>query len=201
MPNGVEGEDSLIRRSWILGRYYPWRGGSGRRDDYSRRIVGFKRGTSTEIEYFAGRVARVIQNNSVLNRRTNILVPVPSSRRHDPARPHRGELLCQVVAAMPGVLVGYGPYVVRIESVRSSHGMSVASRRSTEEHMETLEVRIPHPTRGYATRLGSNQRGNLNAILFDDVRYFGATSEACARLLARAGFSTVYAIYLGQNQP
>lgn len=201
MPNGVEGEDSLIRRSWTLGKYYAWRGGSGRRHDYSRRIVGFKSGASAELEYFAGKVARAIQDESVLNRRSNILVPVPSSRRHNPARPHRGELLCQVVTAMPGVLVRYGPYVARIETIRSSHGTSVASRPDIEEHMETLEVRIPHPTRGYATRLGSNQRGSLNAILFDDVRYFGATSEACARLLVRAGFSTVYAIYLGQNQP
>jgi len=48
---------------------------------------------------------------------------------------------------------------------------------------------------------GSNQWKGFDAILFDDVRYFGATSEACAIKLLHAGFRRVYAVYLGQNQP
>jgi predicted amidophosphoribosyltransferase len=51
------------------------------------------------------------------------------------------------------------------------------------------------------TRLSSDDKGKYNAILFDDVLYFGATSEACARKLLQAGFARVYAIFLGENQP
>lgn len=199
MPN--DREESRIHRVVTLGRYYAWRGGSGPRDDYSHRIVLFKRGDQPEVVNFAGRVARAIIADEELNKRTSVLVPIPASRAHDPQRPHRGELLCQAVAAMPGIRASYGNYLVRTTAILSSHGRSVATRPPVEEHVRTMEVRIPHPTRGHTARLGPEQRQKLDAILFDDVRYVGATSEACARLLLRAGFRRVYAIFLGQNQP
>ena len=60
---------------------------------------------------------------------------------------------------------------------------------------------IPALSGKYVSKLGSNQWKTLDAILFDDVRYFGATSEASALKLLQAGFRRVYAVYLGQNQP
>jgi hypothetical protein len=51
------------------------------------------------------------------------------------------------------------------------------------------------------SKLGSTQWKALDAILFDDVRYFGATSASSAIKLLQAGFRRVYAVYLGQNQP
>lgn len=200
MNSSPDALQSAISRVIVLGKYYPWRGGSGTPDEYSRRIVRFKAGNQAEREYFAGRVARAVISESQLNKPTVVLVPVPSSRKHDPAHPHRGELLCQVVAATPGVRLNYGNYVVRATAITPSHGRSVATRPSVEEHLATLEVRIPHPSGRYVTRLGTEQRKSLSALLFDDVKYFGATSEACAKALLRAGFAHVYAIFLGQNQ-
>lgn len=201
MPNNSDDEDSKVDRTIILGKYYAWRGGSGVRDDYSRRIVGFKDLRQSDLEYFAGRLARVISNDPELNKPTNVLIPVPSSSAHDPRQPHRGELLCQAVAAVPGIRVTYGNYVVRVKTIPSSHACSVASRPTVAEHLKTIEVRIPHIAGKYVTKLGGSQWRGLNAILFDDVRYFGATSEACAIKLRQAGFEKIYAIFLGQNQP
>lgn len=192
--------DSSIHDSIILGKYFAWRGGSGVRDDYSRSIVRFKKGEASAIEFFTGKVARRIKGDDNLNRPTCILVPVPTSKTHDPQRPHRGELLSQAVAAVPDLKVTYGNYVIQHTAINSSHGRSVASRPSVEEHLRTMEIRIPALSGKYVSELGSNQWKDLDAILFDDVRYFGATSEACALRLLQAGFRRVYAIYLGQNQ-
>jgi predicted amidophosphoribosyltransferase len=193
--------DPVIHESIILGKYYAWRGGSGVRDDYSRTIVRFKKGEASAVEFLTGKVARRIKSDDNLNRPACILVPVPSSKAHDAQRPHRGELLCQAVAAVPGIKVTYGNYVIRHTTINSSHGRSVGSRPSVEEHLKTLEIRIPALSGKYVSKLGSTQWKTLDAILFDDVRYFGATSEACAIKLLQAGFRRVYAVYLGQNQP
>lgn len=193
--------NSSIHQSIILGKYFAWRGGSGVRDDYSRVIVRFKKGEESAIAFFAGKVARRIKNDDTLNRPACILVPVPNSKVHDAQRPHRGELLCQAVAAVPGIKVTYGNYVIRHTAINSSHGRSVASRPSIEEHLRTTEIRIPTLSGRYVGKFGPSQWKNLDAILFDDVRYLGATSEACAIKLLQAGFRRVYAIYLGQNQP
>jgi predicted amidophosphoribosyltransferase len=193
--------DPVIHENIILGKYYAWRGGSGVRDDYSRTIVRFKKGETSAVEFFTGKVARRIKGDDSLNRPACILVPIPSSKAHDAQRPHRGELLCQAVAAVPGIKVTYGNYVIRHTTINSSHGRFVASRPSVEEHLKTLEIRIPALSGKYVSKLGPTQWRTLDAILFDDVRYFGATSEACAIKLLQAGFRRVYAVYLGQNQP
>lgn len=200
----MPGEDTAecsIYDSVILGKYFAWRGGSGVRDDYSRTIVSFKSGKPSAIEFFTGKVARRIKGDDALNRPNCVLVPVPGSKAHDAQHPHRGELLCQAVAAVPGIKVTYGNYVVRHTAIYSSHGRSISSRPSIEDHLKTMEVRIPALSGKYVSKLGSNQWKELDAIVFDDVRYFGATSEACALKLLQAGFRRVYAIYLGQNQP
>jgi predicted amidophosphoribosyltransferase len=198
----AEGQiESSIHETIIFGKYFPWRGGSGVRDGYSRTIVSFKSSDPSAIEFFTGKVARRIRSDDALNRPTCVLVPVPSSKAHDALRPHRGEVLCQAVAAVPGIKVTYGNYVVRNTTIHSSHGRSVSTRPAIEEHLRTMEVRIPAMSGKYVTKLGSNQWKQFDAIVFDDVRYFGATSEACAIKLLQAGFRRVYAIYLGQNQP
>jgi hypothetical protein len=193
--------ESSIEESIVLGKYFAWRGGSGVRDDYSRTIVRLKKGEASAIEFFTGKVGRRIKADDNLNRATCFLVPVPSSKKHDPERPHRGELLCQAVAAVPGIKVTYGNYVVRRTAIHSSHGRSVSSRPLIDEHLQTMEIRIPALSGKYVSKLGSNQWKGFDAIVFDDVRYTGATSEACAGKLLQAGFRRVYAIYLGQNQP
>jgi predicted amidophosphoribosyltransferase len=194
-------EESAVYQSIILGKYFAWRGGSGVKDEYSRSIVKFKGGAAWAIEMFTGKVARRIKGDDSLNLSTCVLVPVPSSKAHDPQRPHRGELLCQGVAAVPGIRVTYGNYVIRTTAINSSHGRSVSSRPNVEEHLGSMEIRIPALSGRYVSKLGPSQWRELDAILFDDVRYFGATSEACASKLVQAGFRRVYAIYLGQNQP
>ncbi len=193
--------ESVITEAIVLGKYYAWRGGSGVRDQYSYNIVRFKRGDHSAREYFVGKVARTIIDREELNRPTCVLVPVPSSEPYDPLRPHRGELLCKDVAAVPTIRLGYGNYVIRNRGISSSHGRTVATRPPVEEHLRTLEVRIPHASGKLGVRLGADQWKKLDVVLFDDVRYFGNTSDACARLLLQAGFRRVYAIFLGQNQP
>jgi len=198
---GEESSKSSISQSIILGKYFAWRGGSGVRDDYSRSIVRFKSGDASAIEFFAGKVARRIEADDILNRADCILIPAPSSKVNDPLRPHRGERLCQAVAAVPRIKTPYGNYLIRHTAIHSSHGRSVSSRPPVEEHLASIEVRIPSLAGKYTSRLGSDQWKNFDAIVFDDVRYFGATTEACAIKLLQAGFRRVHAIYLGQNQP
>lgn len=196
-----DAESSAVTESIVLGKYYAWRGGSGIRDEYSYNIVRFKRGDHQARGYFVGRVARAIIERADLNRSSCVLVPVPSSKPYDPMKPHRGELLCKDVAAVPTIRLGYGNYVIRSKEIASSHGRSVATRPPVEEHLNTLEIRIPHASGRLGVRLGIDQWKKIDVVLFDDVRYLGNTSEACARLLLQAGFRRVYAIFLGQNQP
>lgn len=193
--------ESAIHETIVLGKYFAWRGGSGKRDEYSYNIVRFKRGDTSAIEYFTGKVARRINGDEHLNRPTCVLVPMPTSEAHDPQHPHRGELLCQGVAAVPGIRVTYGNYVIRATAINPSHGRSLSSRPNIEEHLRSMEIRIPALSGRYVSKLGSTQWKQVDAIIFDDVRYFGATSEACAKKLVLAGFRRVYSIYLGQNQP
>ncbi len=131
----------------------------------------FKKGEASAVEFFTGKVARRIKSDDNLNRPGNILVPVPSSKAHDPQRPHRGELLCQAVAAVPGIKVTYGNYAIRHTTINSSHGRSVGSRPSVEEHLKTLEIRIPAFQNGWPWRFPATKRApsSIDTILLPSV--------------------------------
>ncbi len=180
-----EGSFALCGRCSIKKPAYDMGRAGFKYDDISRSLVlGFKHGGRTEgLKIFAAHMRRA--GRTVL-KDADYLVPVPLHlTRRVKRRYNQSALLARALSKISAP--AFDPDILmRHRATSSQGGRSAASRRRNVQG--AFSVREPALPR----------LKDANIVLIDDVMTTGATLEACARTLKRAGAAKVCALTLAR---
>jgi len=124
--------------------------------------------------WFAGRLAEVVRRDGLA---ADVVVPVPLHRQRERERGYnQADLIARPLARKLDL-----PYRAVL---------LVRTKPRPDKHILSLEERWDSVRGAFATRPGIKV-DNLRVLLVDDVMTTGATLDACARALSRAGAKSV----------
>lgn len=134
-------------------------------------------------DWFAERLAKIFLEGAGAWR-ADVVVPVPLHRdRHRERGYNQAELIARPLAKLLGLQFASGA----LQRTKPRPPQLVLSRR---QHWESVRG-------AYATRAGA-QVDNAHILLVDDVLTTGATLDACARALKKAGAAGVRGLTVGR---
>jgi ComF family protein len=128
-------------------------------------------------QWFAERLTELVRREALA---ADVVVPVPLHRQRERERGYnQAELIARPLA----------------RRLKLPHGsvLLMRTRPRPDKHLLSLEERWESVRGAFATRAGSVV-DNLRVLLVDDVMTTGATLDACARVLRRAGAKSVIAL-------
>jgi competence protein ComFC len=131
--------------------------------------------------WFAERLVEVVKSQGL---KADVVVPVPLHRERER---ERGYNQADLVAK---------PLAKRLKLAHRAV-LLVRTRPRPDKHILSLEERWESVRGAFATRPGS-QVDNLRVLLVDDVMTTGATLDACARALLKAGAKSVIGLTVAQ---